>query len=185
MRKTTATIAAMAALALGAQQAAATDFSYNLLEGSYISGDDYSGFGIAGAMEFTPEFFGLASFDALDADDGPADASLLTLGAGYSHAINDALDIVATASIKRFKFDGFGSDTGFGIGVGARGKLLDQLEVHGGLEYTDVGDNSDTTLLVGGRWAFTPQVAAGLDLSDNDAGSTLRFTVRYDFGNRM
>lgn len=185
MRKTTATIAALAALAFGAQQAAATDFSYNLIEGSYISGDDYSGFGFAGAMEFTPEFFGFAGFDLLDFDDSSVDGSLLSVGAGYSHAINNALDVVATASLKRVKIDGFGSDMGFGIGVGARGKLLDQLELHGGLEYVDIDDNSDTTLLVGGRWYFTPQIAAGLDLSDNDGGSTLRFTFRYDFGNRM
>lgn len=184
MRKTAAIGAIAAALAFGAQQAAATDFSYNLVEGSYISGDDFSGFGVAGSMEFTPEFFGLASFDALDADNSSADASLLSLGAGYSRAINNNLDIVATAALKRFKVDGGGSDTGFGIGVGVRGRLLEQLELHGGLEYTDIVD-TDTTLQVGGRWYFNPQFAAGLDLTDNDFGSTLRFTVRWDFGNRM
>jgi hypothetical protein len=183
MRKTAA-IGAIAALAFGAQQAAATDFSYNLVEGSYISGDDFSGFGVAGALEFTPEFFGHASLDALDIDNSSADASLLSLGGGYSRAINNNLDIVATASLKRFKVDGGGSDTGFGLGVGVRGRVLNQLELHGGLEYTDIVD-TDTTLNFGGRWYFTPQFAAGLDLQDNDFGSTLRFTARYDFGNRM
>jgi hypothetical protein len=183
MRKLAA-LGAIAAAALGAQQAAATDFSYNLIEGSYISGDDFSGFGFAGAMEFTPEFFGHAGIDMLDADNSSADASLLSLGAGYSYAINNNLDIVATASLKRFKVDGGGSETGFGLGVGARGRLVEKLELHGGLEYTDIVD-TDTTLHFGGRWYFTPQFAAGLDLQDNDFGSTLRFTARYDFGNRM
>ena len=184
MRKT-ANLGAIAALAaLGAQPAAA-EFSYNLIEGSYISGDDFSGFGVSGSMELTSEFFGLASFDALDADNSPADASWLTVGAGYNRAINEMLDIVATASLEHVDVDGAGSELGFGLGVGLRGRLVDQLELHGGLKYTDVDDNSDTTLQVGGRWYFTPNFAGGLDLQDNDFGSTLRFSVRYDFGNRM
>jgi hypothetical protein len=183
MRKS-ATLGAIAALAALCAQPAAAEFSYNLIEGSYISGDDFDGFGVAGSMEFTSEFFGLASIDALEVDNSSADISLLSVGAGYNRAINEALDIVATASIKRVKVDGFGSDTGFGLGVGLRGRLIDQLELHGGLEYVDI-DDSDTTLQVGGRWYFTPNFAAGLDLQDNDAGSTLRFTARYDFGSRM
>jgi hypothetical protein len=179
-----ATLAVVAALGLGAQPAMA-EFSYNLAEGSYISGDDFSGFGVSGSMEFTPEFFGLASIDSLDADNSSADASVLSLGAGYNRAINEALDIVATASLKRFKLDGAGSETGFGLGIGLRGKIVDQLELHGGLEYTDVNDNSDTTLRIGGRWYFTPNFAAGLDLTDDDFGSTLRLVGRYDFGSRM
>ncbi len=184
MRKTAAIGAFAAALAFGAQQAAATDFSYNLVEGSYISGDDYSGFGIAGALELTPEFFGLASIDMIDFDNSSADGSLMSFGAGYSRAINNNFDIVATASLKRAKVDGAGSEMGFGIGVGARGRLIEKLELHGGIEYTDIYD-TDTTLQFGGRWYFNPQFAAGLDLQDNDAGSTLRFTVRWDFGDRM
>lgn len=184
MRKT-ATISAIAALAALAAQPAAAEFSYNLLEGSYISGDDYSGFGVAGAVELTPEFFGLASFDALDADNSSLDASWLTVGAGYNRGINENVDIVATASLEYFDVDGADGELGFGLGVGLRGRIVDQLELHGGLKYTDVDDNSDTTLQVGARWYFSPQFAAGLDLQDNDFGSTLRFSLRYDFGNRM
>lgn len=183
MRKSAA-FGAIAALALAAPMAGATGFSYNAIEGSFLSGDDYSGFGVAAAFEFTSEFFGLGSIDTFDFDNSNVDGSLLSLGAGYSLAINDQLDIVATGALKRVKVDGFGSDTGFGLGVGARGRLLDKLEVHGGLEYVDIND-SDTTLTIGGRWYFTPQFAAGVDLSDNDGGSTLRFAARYDFGNRL
>jgi hypothetical protein len=178
-----AVLGAIAALSVGAQSAAAAGFSYNLLEGSFVSGDNFDGIGVAGALELTPEFFGHAGFDALEADNG-LDLSLLSIGGGYNRAINENLDIVATASLKRIKVDGAGSDMGFGLGVGVRGRVLSQLELHGGLEYVDF-DNSDTTLQVGGRWYFTPVFAAGLDLQDNDGGSTLRFTARYDFGSRM
>ncbi len=183
MRKTATIGAIAAALAFSAQQAAATDFSYNLLEGSFVSGDGFDGLGVAGAVEFTPEFFGHAGIDLLEADNG-IDFSLLSLGGGYSRAIHNNLDIVATASLKRVKVDGGGSDTGFGLGVGVRGRLVSQLELHGGLEYVDM-DDSDTILKVGGRWYFTPAFAAGLDLHDGDGDATLRFTARYDFGNRM
>src|SRR5688572_9485915 len=106
-------LGAIAALAVGAQSAGAADFSYNLIEGSFVSGDDFDGLGVAGALEFTPEFFGHASVDALEADGG-IDFSIISLGGGYNHAINEALDIVATASLKRLKVDGGGSDNGFG-----------------------------------------------------------------------
>ncbi len=179
MRKLVA-IVTFAALGLGAQAASAQGFSYNLLEGSLISGDDYDGFGVAGSLAFTPEVFGLASIDAVEIDGGP-DASMLSVGAGYRIAINELLDVFATASLKRYDIDNFDDDLGFGVGVGVRGRLIEKLELSGGLEYSDVFD-SDTTLKVGGRWYFTNNFAAGVDFSDDDMGSTLRFVARYDFG---
>lgn len=179
MRKFVA-IVTLAALGLGAQAASAQGFSYNLLEGSLISGDDYDGFGVSGSYAFTPDIFGLASIDAIELDNG-VDVSLLSVGAGYRIAINEALDVFATGSLKRIKPDGFDDDMGFGLGVGLRGRLIERLELQGGLEYVDVND-SDTVLSVGGRWYFTNNFAAGLDFSDNDAGSALRFVARYDFG---
>lgn len=180
MRKFVA-IATLAALGLGAQAASAQGFSYNLLEGSLISGDDYDGLGVAGSYAFTPDVFGLASIDAIELDGSGRDGSLLSIGAGYRIAINEALDVFATASLKREKFDDIDDDMGFGLGVGLRGRVLERLELTGGLEYVDVGD-SDTVLKVGGRWYFTNNFAAGIDFSDNDAGSALRFVARYDFG---
>ena len=181
MRKIVA-LGALVALAAGTQAIAANGFSYNLAEGSLISGDNFDGFGVAGSFAFTPDYFGLGSIDAIEGDNG-ADGSLLSLGGGYHRAINSALDIVATASLKRVKFDGAGSDMGFGLGVGVRGRLFEKLDLNAGLEYVDI-DNSDTTLQVGGRWYFTNAFAAGLDLQDNDFGSTLRFAARYDFAPR-
>jgi hypothetical protein len=180
MRKFVA-IATLAALGLGAQAASAQGFSYNLLEGSLISGDDYDGFGVSGSYAFTPDVFGLASIDALELDGSGLDVSVLSIGAGYRIAINEALDVFATASLKRVKPDGFDDDMGFGLGVGLRGRVLERLELTGGLEYVDVND-SDTELKVGGRWYFTNNFAAGIDFSDTDAGSALRFVARYDFG---
>ena len=182
MRKLVA-ILSLAALGLGAQAAAAQGFSYNLIEGSLISGDDYDGFGVAGSYAFTSEIFGLGSIDALEIDGSGTDVSILSLGAGYRIAINQQVDVFGTASLKRAKIDGGGSDTGFGLGVGVRGRPVAQLELHGGLEYVDY-DESDTALRFGGRWYFTPNFAAGADYHDDDGGSALRFVVRYDFGRR-
>lgn len=181
MRKFVALVT-LAALGLGAQAAAAQGFSYNLVEGSLISGDDYDGFGVSGSLGFTPEIFGMASIDALELDAGP-DASLLSLGAGYRIGINELLDVFGTAAVKRFKIDGAGSEMGFGVGIGARGMPMDRLELLGTLEYRDVGDfGSDTVFRVGGRWSFTPAFAAGIDYQDDDIGSALRFVARFDFG---
>lgn len=185
MRKT-AILGAIAALTVAAPFAGATGFSYNLVEGALLSGDDYDGLGIYGSMELSPEFFASAGIDAVDFDGSDADGSLLSIGGGYTMAINSQLDVVAIGSLKRIKIDGAKGDLGFGLGVGLRGRLLDQLELHGGFEFVDFDDyDSDTQLKFGGRWYFTPQFAAGVDITDDDAGSVLRLTARYDFGNRM
>src|SRR5690606_32097123 len=157
MRKFVA-IATLAALGFGAQAASAQGFSYNLLEGSLISGDDYDGFGVSGSYAFTPDVFGLASIDALELDGSGLDVSVLSIGAGYRIAINEALDVFATASLKRVKPDGFDDDMGFGLGVGLRGRVLERRELTGGLEYVDVNDSA-TELKVGGRWYFTNNFA--------------------------
>src|SRR5690606_23970416 len=158
MRKFVA-IATLAALGFGAQAASAQGFSYNLAELSFLSGDDYDGFGVAGSMEFSPEIFGVGSIDAVEFDGG-VDASLLSLGAGYRIAINEMFDVFATGAIKRFKADGGDGEVGFGVGVGARGRPMERLELLGALEYRDVGDyGSDTTFRVGGRWNFTSAFA--------------------------
>jgi opacity protein-like surface antigen len=183
MRKL-ATLSAAVALALGAQAASASDFSYNLLEGSYIAGDDYDGFGVTGSLELGPQFYGFAGIDAIEFDGG-TDGSLLGLGGGYIIPVNQALDVVGTGALKRFKFDGGNGEFGFGLGVGLRGRVMDQLELQAGLEYVDVDTYSDTTFRVGGRWSFTPAFAAGLDYQDNDMGSALRLVARFDFGSRM
>lgn len=183
MRKLVA-LGALAAMAVGAQAVAAEGFSYTLAEGQFLSGDGFDGLGVSGSYAFTPDYFAVGSIESWDIDGVSNDASLLSLGAGYHRALNQALDVVATASLKRIKFDGFGSETGFGLGVGVRGRLVEMLEVNAGLEYVDIADGSDTTLQVGGRWYFTNAFAAGLDLQDNDGGSTLRFAARYDFAPR-
>jgi hypothetical protein len=184
MRKLVAIITC-AALGLGAHAASAQGFSYNLIEGSLISGDDYDGFGVAGSTAFTSELFGAASIDAIELDGNGADGSFLSAGVGYRIALNPQVDVFGTGALKRVKFDGADGEFGFGIGLGVRGRPIDPLELHGSLEYVDLGDyDSDTTFTVGGRWYFTRNFAAGLDYRDNDFGSALRFVARYDFGRR-
>lgn len=184
MRKFVA-IAAIAALGFGAQAASAQGISYNLIEGSFLTGDNYDGFGVSGSMAFTSEVFGTASIDAIEFDGG-ADLSMLSLGAGYRIAITELVDVFGTAAAKRFKADGLNGKMGFGLGVGVRARPIDRLELLGSLEYRDISGvyGSDTTFRVGGRWYFTPALAAGVDYQDDDFDSALRFAVRYDFGRR-
>jgi hypothetical protein len=107
------------------------------------------------------------------------------MGIGYTISLNERFDVIGTGSIKRFKFEGSNGDFGFGVGLGARALLVEQLELQGGLEYVDVDNYSDTTFRIGGRWNFTPAFALGLDYQDNDMGSAVRAVARFDFGNRM
>src|SRR5688500_6449380 len=79
MRKFVA-LGAIAALALGAQTAAAEGFSYNLIEGSYATGDvesvDLDGFGVKGSWELAPSIFVLGGLQNLEFDGGASLDSL-------------------------------------------------------------------------------------------------------------
>lgn len=172
----------IAALGLAGHAVAAEGFSYNLVEASYIDAEHgVDGLGVGGAVEFTSNVFGFGSYSLLDA--GPADVSNLTLGLGLNYAVNSNLDLVGGLSLERVDVDGGGDKTGFGIGAGIRGRVLDRLELTAGVKYTDLGNwGDDTALQVGARWYFTKAFAAGIDVNDGDSFS---LTLRYDFGNRL
>lgn len=174
---------------------AADGFSYNLVEASYVSTEvdgldvDGDGFGIGGSVAFAPNVFGFAGLTDIDYDAGIS-ATNFNAGLGFNWALNPALDLVSGVSFERVKVkvSGFGSDSdsGYGLNVGLRGRVGEALELTGGVKYVDLGsDLDDTTLSVGARYYFTPAFAAGIDVSDNDDGTTWGLAVRYDFGSRQ
>lgn len=194
MRKSVA-LGVIAALGLSGQAFAAEGFSYNLLEASYsnveLDGTSADGdvLGIGGSVEFTQNFFGFASLADGNYDAG-VDTFQTTLGLGYALPLNTNLDLVVGASYERYKVKApvLGSDTenGYGLNLGLRGRVGEQLELNGGLKYIDLGGGADdTTFNVGARYYFTPAFAAGVDVSTNDDGTTYGLAVRYDFGNRF
>lgn len=178
MRKYIA-LGALLSLGLGGQAMAADGFSYNLGELAYIDTDGGDGWAVRGQAEIGRNLSVLGSFT--DYDGG----NWLNAGLGVNWGLNPSLDLVGALTFERAKADGGGSETGFGIAGGLRGRVFEQLELTAGLKYVDMGNGwDDTTLSAGGRWYFTPNFAAGIDFSDNDGGNAWALAVRYDFGRR-
>jgi hypothetical protein len=190
MRKLAA-LGTMAALAFGAQ-AAAADFSYNLIEGTYVASADIEnvdgdGFGVSGSFELTPMLFAFGALNNLDFSG--ADLDELGLGLGVNWGLNDSVDVVGGFSYERVKLEGV-SNSGFGMGVGLRGRIAERFELTGGVKYRDLGNGADgTELNFGGRYYFTENFAAGADFRRFDLGSVngnfISISARYDFGSRM
>jgi opacity protein-like surface antigen len=194
MRKYAA-LGMIAAMALGAQAVSAQGFSYNLIEGSYVFGDvegaDFDGFGVKGSAELTPMLHAFGGLQNLSFDGG-GDLDTLNLGLGVNFPMSDALDLVGGVSFERAKVGGFGSESGFGLNAGVRGRAGENFELAAGLKYADIGDYGDSfTYTAGVRWYFTPNFAVGadynkVDLGDLDAhGDSWVVSLRYDFGSRQ
>jgi len=186
MRKLVA-IGTLAAMALGAQAAAAAEgISYSLLEGSYVSADGADGFGVHGSFAFNPMIHAFGSWDDMDVDGGGS-FGLLNAGLGLNHALNDMWDVYGRASFERI--DVGPAESGWGVAGGLRGRVLGSLELQGELKYADIGDYGDrTTITAGGRWYLSPAFAFGADYivdADDSDLSLWRIAVRYDFGAGM
>jgi len=190
MRKFVALGAIAAAMALGAQTAAAEGFSYNLIEGSYNTGDiegtDLDGFGIKGSWELAPSIFVLGGLQNLDIDGGGS-YDTLNLGVGMNWALSDNADLFGAATFERADLGP--AESGFGVQAGVRGRMVERLELSAAIKYSDIGDFGDAfTYTVGGRWYFTPNFALGLDYNKVDLGDVnadgdlFSVALRYDFG---
>jgi hypothetical protein len=193
MRKYVA-IGTLAAMALGAQTAAAEGFSYNNIEGQYafmdIEGFDLDGFGVSGSGELTSNLFGFGGLANLDVEGGGS-IDTLNLGLGVNWAIGDNADLIGGASFERIKFLG-SSESGWGIMGGVRGRVAESLELTASLKYSDVGDVENVlTWDVGARWYFTPNFAAGANYTSMDfddlgvKADGFIVSLRYDFGDRL
>jgi hypothetical protein len=179
----------IAAMALGAQTAAAEGFSYNLIEGSYSTGDvgptDVDGFGIKGSWALAPSIFVFGGLQNLDAEGPGGSLDSLNLGVGMNWALSDNADLFGGVSYERL--DAGPAESGFGVQAGVRGRVGNNLELNASVKYADVGDFGDSfTYGVGGRWYFTPNFAVGLDYNrldfDGADGDLFSFALRYDFG---
>jgi opacity protein-like surface antigen len=200
MRKQVA-LGIIAAMALGAQTAAAEGFSYNFIEGAYATGDleglDGDGFSIEGASELAPAVHVFSGLSNLDFEQSGVDLELdtISIGVGFNWGLSDNVDLVGGASFERVKVasDFLGesdSDSGYGLMAGIRGRVAESLELEAAIKYADFGDGDLTTFSAGGRWYFTPNFAVGakfnkLDLGDGLEGDVWLFSIRYDFGDRM
>jgi opacity protein-like surface antigen len=203
-----------AASLLAAGTAAAAEPQWNYGQIGWIQSDGFEdngegdGFRIDGSIGFLDNFHFQLSYEDGTYDGSPdTDWDGYRTSIGYHEAINSNGNTQFIANINYFDIDfeedGSGSDDttdGYGLGFGLRSMLSDKVELEGMINWTrgtwdpDYGsdeDYTDTTLSVGGRYHWLPNVSTGLTLTLNsgstgadsyNSGDAALLDLRYSFG---
>lgn len=184
--------ASIAAFGMAAPALAESSFDYSFVELGYVNTDlddfdvDGDGFQLRGSLAVGGNVHVFANYSDQDFDFN-IDVKEYEVGAGYAWPVTSNLDVIGTLSYLKTEIDvpGLGDldDDGIGVGLGLRGRPLDQLELTAGLKYVDFDDIGDDTILnVGARYFFTNAFAAGVDVSHTDDITTWSIGARWSFG---
>lgn len=185
-------LGSIAALSLAGPAMAEDGFDYSYVELGYVKSEiddlnvDGDGLGLRGSYEFTENFHAFAAHADQDFD-FDVSATTFELGAGLAWPVNPNMDLVGTLSYIKTEIDvpffGDLDDDGFAVGAGLRARVIEALELTGGLKYAsydEVGD--DTTFGAGARYFFTQMFAAGVDVDFDDDGTAWMLGARMSFG---
>lgn len=184
--------------------AAASDLSYNFVQGSYQQteidlGDginlDLDGYGILGSAELGEQFFITAAYTDASGDDSyfgetvdfSADAT--SLGFGFHTALSDKLDFVASVAktsaeaTANTSFGEISSDSdAWAYSVGLRGMVGTNVELFASINYLDADEGeTDTGFMVGGQYYLTEAFSLGLALDSGDDSDTTSLFARVSF----
>jgi hypothetical protein len=185
-------LGSIAALSIAGPAMAEDGFDYSYVELGYVKSEiddfdvDGDGLGVRGSYEFTQNFHAFASYADQDYD-FDLSATTFELGAGYAWPVNPNFDVVGTLSYIQTEVDvptfGTFEDDGFAAGAGVRARVVEALELTGGLKYVSYDEvGSDTTFGAGARYFFTKMFAAGVDVDFDDDGTTWMLGGRMSFG---
>ncbi len=168
-----------------------SQFNYSYVELSYdesdfeVGGGDIDGDGLtlSGSFEINDDWHAFASFGNADLDLG-VDVDTWALGAGYVFPLQDDIDLYGRVLYIDREADGpgggGGEDDGLGLQFRIRALVTDELELEGGIQYVDVGDN-DTSLQAGARYYFSEQFSAGIGLTFGGDTDGIGINARYSF----
>jgi hypothetical protein len=171
-------------LSFGSVQAA-DSLSWDSVALSYESadfdGEELSGFGLAGSKLVGENIFIEGSYrsvsDDVDIFGSEVDLELyrMSLGLGYRHAISTTTDFFGVVSYEDIEADASlqgnsasESENGYGLNVGLRSLVLENVELKGSIGYLDIADESETTFSVSGMYHFTEQFSAKVSYTDID-----------------
>ena len=165
----------LAALPLATQ---ADDMGYSYIEAGYTEADldnvaDGDGFAVRGSVSFAENFFVFGEY-ATFGFPGSVDLDQMSAGLGGHLDISERVDLVGRVGYTEFDLSvpgfGSGSEDGFLVSAGIRGQVADSFELEAHAVHTDLGSNAgdSTALVVGGRYFFTENFAAGLEYRTGD-----------------
>lgn len=177
-----------AVLALALPLTAQAEFDYTYIEGGYLRlepdriNDSGDGVGIRGSAAISDNIFILGEYNSAEFDIGPFDADVdeWAVGLGLHAPLSDRVDVVGSASWVNVDVENFFDDDGFRLDVGLRGDVAPSFELDGGIRYTDVGDDDETTGYL--RGLFGPNnLKLLVELEAGDDGEAYLIGGRYEF----
>lgn len=166
-------------------------FNYSYVEIGYdendydVGGGDIDGDGLtlSGSYEINDDWHVFASYGTSDLDFN-IDIDTLAVGAGYVFPLRDDIDLYGRVLYINQDIDAPGAgdldEDGLGLQFRIRAMVADELEVEGGIQYIDVGDN-DTSLQIGARYYFTDQFSAGVGLTLAGDTDGIGINARFSF----
>jgi hypothetical protein len=160
--------------------AAAADFEYTYLDGGiqWLQDSEFDAYGTAFALYGSVDsgehsyLFGGFVDGQVKQPGFKVDSSSTVAGGGVHGALSDAVDLLGEAAYLRARAEtSFGSvtDSGYGVRVGLRAWAAGGVELNGGYQHVDFGDDA-----TGQSWdagtvlSFTETAALVLDVSKAD-----------------
>ncbi len=185
----------------GMDQAAALSYSY--LEAGYgqieLDDDggveaDGEGYRVAGSVAIGPTYHLVAEYSSadLEVEGAPIDADIdtISVGFGYNFPINPRADLIGRILYVESElqldspfFSVEDDENGYGLQMRIRGEVAERLQLEGGIDYVDLGED-ETSLVVEGRYFLTGVLALGAGVELADDSTTYGVTLRFNFGAR-
>lgn len=144
---------------------------------------DGDGLTVSGSFELNSEWHVFASYGQADLDFG-FDLDTLAIGAGYVFPLQSDIDLYGRVLYIDMEVDGPGplnaDDDGLGLQFRVRGRVSEELELEGGIQYVDVAD-SDTSLQAAARYHFSDSFSAGIALTFGGDVDGIGINARFAF----
>ena len=181
------------AIGLFSFNALAASPSWNYVELGYVKAD------IDGAGDFDPDGFGVKGVKLLNenvyltgtysriSDDAygfDIDIDMASMGLGYRYGLNATTDIFGEVTYEYVELSEGSVDedeNGYGLAVGVRSMVTNNIELSGAIRYIDIDDEDDTEFEVGANYYFTPNFALGASYALADDVDFLSVVARYSF----
>jgi hypothetical protein len=159
-----------------------------------VTGTKLTGFGVSGTKLLGEDFFITGSYssvsDELDTYGSKVDLdySRLSAGVGYRHAIYNNTDVFGIVSYQDWELDTSSryesqgaSDNGYGLQVGIRSLVTENIELSGAVAYLDIGEEAETGINVSAMYHFTSQFSVGAGYEKIDKLDTLSLSAVFFF----
>ncbi|MDF2179348.1 TonB-dependent receptor [Aliiglaciecola sp. CAU 1673] len=193
--------AAFFSSALMALPALSASPNWNQLGLSYVYADiddvddaSPTGFGLSASALLGERFIVRGNYQSVSDDIRLLDADVeieldwSSLAVGMRHGLTNTMDLYGLISYEyldaKASFDGESEsedDNGYGLTVGLRAMVTEQLELDGSVAYVDVSDESDTLLKLTASYYLTSSLSVGLGLQATDDFKLYMATARYSF----